>query len=86
MENPQPGRIILRFHVRYSKEQSFILEAFFKEIPKPEDYYTHFCPPMTEFSNKMHIVIDLYCQRFPATNVSEIEHKVFQVRKDGDQL
>lgn len=76
-----PQRIVLRFHVKFEREERAIIDTFF-ELHGPDpipDYYSHLCPPNE--SSKMHIVLDLRCKTFPAVDLRAIEHKVFKVRK-----
>ena len=70
-----PQRIVLRFDVKYERETSQGLTLI-------EDYYSHLCSPNE--SNKMHIVLDLYCKTFTKVDLSTIEHKVFKVRKSDN--
>ena len=79
-----PQRIVLRFDVRYEREEMAIINAFFTSqgLTLAEDYYSHLCSPNE--SNKMHNVLDLYCKTITKVDLSTIEHKVFKVRKSDN--
>lgn len=79
-----PKRIVLRFNVRHELEEAAINERFFAWFgPEPgDDFYSHLIAP--NYSNKMHIVLDLHCKTSPVVDIHAIAYEVFMVTKKGE--
>ncbi|KAL9629595.1 MAG: hypothetical protein Q9164_006814 [Protoblastenia rupestris] len=79
-----PQRIVLRFHVKFEREERAIIDTFFASysLDHIENYYSHLCAPND--SSMMHIVLDLHCKTTPTVDLRAIEHKVFKVRKNDN--
>ncbi|KAL9126351.1 MAG: hypothetical protein Q9217_004581 [Psora testacea] len=79
-----PQRIVLRFHVKFEREEKAIIDIFFASygLDPIQDYYSHLCAPNE--SSIMHIVLDLHCKRVPTVDLRAVEHKVFKVRKSDN--
>jgi hypothetical protein len=77
----KPKRVVLRFSTEYERHEAAINEAFIARYgPKPiNDFYSHLMAPNE--SSKMHIILDLYCNRNSAPDLQKIEYQVFRVRK-----
>lgn len=75
-------RVILRFHDRYENEWESVIQKYFSTFGSDPaiDYYPHLMAP--NLRSKMHIVLDLYCNKFPNVNLSAITYDVFKVTKD----
>ncbi|KAL9127664.1 MAG: hypothetical protein Q9217_003511, partial [Psora testacea] len=76
-----PQRIVLRFNVKFEREERAIIDTFFASygLDPIEDYYSHLCAPNE--SSMMHIVLDLHCKTVPTVDLRAVKHKVFKVRK-----
>jgi hypothetical protein len=80
-------RIVLRFDETFIGEWLDINIAFFESNGlETDDYYPHLCPPSSDQSNKMYIVLDMYTRRFPQVDCETMEYHVFKVKKKGNSL
>ncbi|KAF2874171.1 hypothetical protein BDV95DRAFT_487501 [Massariosphaeria phaeospora] len=79
-----PKRAVLRFHVRYERDEAAIIEQFLASTQSEhvEHFFIHSIPPNQ--SSKMHTVLDLHHIENPTANLNEIPYEVFVVKKEAD--
>jgi hypothetical protein len=83
MQQSPPKRIILRFHEDHCDDERAINSQVFGShgLGAVDDYYSHLIPPDEE-SNKMHIVLDMYCKTNLTVELETIEYQVYKVKKN----
>ena len=80
-----PKRIVLRLYTKFELQEHAILQAFFTFYQLSNDkldYYCHLCAP--NLSSKMHIILDLLCQKYPIVDLQIVEHQVFRVDRNDE--
>lgn len=77
-------RVVLRFDEKYELDWDAIIQTYMATLGSDpdSDFYPHLMAP--NMSTKMHIILDLHCERVPSVDVSAMEHEVFKVKKAGE--
>ncbi|KAF2443730.1 hypothetical protein P171DRAFT_432915 [Karstenula rhodostoma CBS 690.94] len=79
-----PRRAVLRFHVRYERDEAAIVKQYLASTQSEQikHFFIHSIPPNQ--SSKMHTVLDLHHVENPTVDLDAIPYEVLFVEKKTD--